>query len=869
MQRTKVLLALAAVILFFDANFTFADNGAYGGSGGSFSFGSAVGSTINASGVPLAGTTASYSFSCPITFYGAGTYQINWTCAGGSMSISSTDNSISMQGTFTSGKMTLTASGGGRGGNTHYYYTFSASFSGTITKGAATEAVIGSIVQSKTGTSQGGGAVTSATLGWNSAYAPVLVGDSTNGRLLMADNITGANLATYGTFGAGTGNFETIGGLAQDATGRIYVTDSTLNRLVRIDNISGANWTTFGTSGSGTGQFMQPRGVTIDSAGKIWVADAGNNRIVRMDDISGTNWTTFGTLGSGTNQLSGPSSIAFDATNRIYVADAGNNRIVRFDDLSGTNWVTFSQLNIDPYGYPLADSPGIAVDATGRIYIETSGGFLVSMTDMTGSNGQVSSWGSAFTGLSLDKAGEIYVSGSFSPGVAQAANAAAAGYFASSMGQGSLQPSAILAMAVSSPPPADPVLAGGPLSFGNQNVNEASAAQLVMLTNIGGAPLPLLSITASPDFKVAPGCANPLPAGSSCNTSVRFDPTVTGPRSANLTVASTSGHPVLQTGLSGTGTAPTATVLPTSLTFDPQQQGTTSSAQLVTLSNNGTGPLTISSIMASSGYVQGSNCPGVLASGSACTIQVAFNPGATGTIYGNVTIADDATPPSSKQTIALQGLGMATAAPYSITPESLFFPNQLVGSASPTQVVTMKNSTGGTVSLGTPSVPAGFKILASTCGTTVANGASCTATIQFVPTAVGPTSGSLTVPVTGKGSVSVMLSGTGVAAGSATSLSVVPAVVNFGLISVGDNTDQNITITNTTGVPTGINSIKLTGDGAITVTDNNCKTWMAANASCVVQVTLTGSVAGFYQGTLTIVESTGVVTQVPISGSAQ
>ena len=114
--------------------------------------------------------------------------------------------------------------------------------------------MIGSISQAVKTTSQLGSSsasVTGLSFGWNSAYSPVLVGDLTNSRLLKADNITGANLVKYGSSGSGTGQFGTIAGLAQDASGRIYITDSAQDHLVRIYNMTGRNWAELGSSGAG------------------------------------------------------------------------------------------------------------------------------------------------------------------------------------------------------------------------------------------------------------------------------------------------------------------------------------------------------------------------------------------------------------------------------------------------------------------------------------------------------------------------------------------------------------------------------------------------------------------------------------------
>jgi hypothetical protein len=609
MQRTIAFLSLVAVLTLTAAVDAKADNGSYAYSGGAFSTGTGVGQNISVQGAALTATSATVSFACPIKSYGAGTYQINWTCAGGSISISSPDKSLVLQGSFLSGSMEFSGSGGGRGGHTTYYYQFSGSFSGTVTVAGVSQAVYGSVSQAiRTNTQIGSGSapVTAGSFGWNSAYSPVLVADPAGGRLYCADNILGANIGYFGSPGTGVDNFGTIAGVAVDETRRIYVTDSSLDRVIRIDDMSGRNWVALGGPGSGTNEFTRPAGVTVDATGKIWVADSGNNRIVRFDDLTGKNWTSFGSLGSGVNQFSSPSAIVLDFQGRIYVADAGNNRLVRVDDLTGKNWATLTQLNIDPYGYPVTSPTGIAINASGRIFVTSTNGYLLGMDDITGTSPSVSSWGGALSGISLDHAGTLYVIGGFTPPLALALDGSGTGYFASTFGTSSFQPSAIAARPVR-PDAATPALSATSLYFGPQNVGQPSPAQKVTLANLASGPLTISSITPTVDFRVSSNCVSPLAGGSSCTISVQFDPVATGTRKGTVTLASNGIHSTLTLYLSGQGLVPGANVFPGTLTFDTQLDGSASASQTVTLINPGSGPLTFSSIATSGDFSQTSN----------------------------------------------------------------------------------------------------------------------------------------------------------------------------------------------------------------------------------------------------------------------
>ena len=121
---------------------------------------------------------------------------------------------------------------------------------------------------------------------------------------------------------------------------------------------------------------------------------------------------------------------------------------------------------------------------------------------------------------------------------------------------------------------------------------------------------------------------------------------------------------------------PAASFSPISLTFAAQPVGTTSTAQTVALTNNGSAALSISGIAASGDYAQTNNCGTSLGVGTSCTINVTFAPTATATRAGTLSVTDNAS--DSPQTVSLSGTGIAPVA--SLSPTSLTFASQLVGS---------------------------------------------------------------------------------------------------------------------------------------------------------------------------------------------
>ena len=89
----------------------------------------------------------------------------------------------------------------------------------------------------------------------------------------------------------------------------------------------------------------------------------------------------------------------------------------------------------------------------------------------------------------------------------------------------------------------------------------------------------------------------------------------------------------------------------TSLSF-----GNQAAAQTVTLTNNGTAPLTLYSVTAPSGFSQSNTCGIQLQAGGSCSITVSFVANVSGSYSGNITVTDDA--PGEPQLIAVTGTGI-------------------------------------------------------------------------------------------------------------------------------------------------------------------------------------------------------------------
>ena len=314
------------------------------------------------------------------------------------------------------------------------------------------------------------------------------------------------------------------------------------------------------------------------------------------------------------------------------------------------------------------------------------------------------------------------------------------------------------------------VLSPTSLSFSNQVIGTTTASQTVTLTNNQSTTLGITGVafsgTNASDFAETDNCVGSIAVGGSCSINVTFTPAAVGSRTGSLNIANNISGSPLAVPLSGTGVTATQIVSlsTSSLTFTNQIVGSTSPAQGITLTNTGNSNLIISGLAISglnaSEFAETDNCVGSVAAGAMCTINVTFAPTATGTRTATLSITDNATSPPSPQTVALTGT--ATAPSVSVTPSSIAFPAQYVGTSGLPQSVTVTNNGNAPLSITSVTTSATDFGTLNACGSTVAAGSSCAIGVFFDPSASGARSGTLTINDNASGSPhTVALSGTG------------------------------------------------------------------------------------------------------------
>jgi hypothetical protein len=366
------------------------------------------------------------------------------------------------------------------------------------------------------------------------------------------------------------------------------------------------------------------------------------------------------------------------------------------------------------------------------------------------------------------------------------------------------------------------------LSFSSQDVGTASPPQPVTLTNTGSVVLSISSVAISSGWTQSNNCVPSVAANASCTINVSFQPTVFGAQTGTLTLTDYASNSPQTVALSGTALAPVVNLSATILSFAGQAVSTTSAPQTLTLTNTGNGALTPVTITVSGDFAQTNTCGGSVAVNGSCTISVTFTPTAAGTRNGALTIVDNAS--NSPQTVSLTGTG--TGPGVGLSPTSLAFSAQMVGTASAVQGVALTNTGNAALTISGISTSGDFSET-NTCGASGSAGANCTINVTFKPTAGGPRTGALTVTDNSNGvagsTQTVSLSGTGedytltTPSGSSSSATVSPGQTATYTLSVGSEGGMNQAVTFTcAGAPSdstcAVSPNPATPGGNVTVT---------------------------------------------------
>lgn len=408
----------------------------------------------------------------------------------------------------------------------------------------------------------------------------------------------------------------------------------------------------------------------------------------------------------------------------------------------------------------------------------------------------------------------------------------------------------------------------------------------VLVTNDGSANLNVNSATIvgpnSTDFSLTLNTcltSSPISPTGTCDLSIAFAPSIIGPETASLEVSDDGiGSPQVLI-LNGTGTGVGVTLFPgNTLSFPNTSQGQLSTPQSITLTNTSPDNLNITQLP-----FQGTNptdfelsspntCAlpaSILAPGTTCTIAVQFapnepNPPAAGlslSAQDALSVTDAVNNSTQTLTVSLSGTEVAAVPAIVFAPTSLTFSSENVGTATAAQPISVTNTGSAPLaisSIGVTGANAGDFPETNTCPlapTTIAVNGTCTISVTFQPTAIGPRSAAVSVSDNaGSSPQTVALTGTGTAAG----VTLTPSGVTFAGQNPGmpASAPQTITLQNTGNGPLTISSISITGANAGDFAEtNNCpgsSATLNVGGACAIAVTFAPTGTGSRSASLTV-----------------
>ena len=242
---------------------------------------------------------------------------------------------------------------------------------------------------------------------------------------------------------------------------------------------------------------------------------------------------------------------------------------------------------------------------------------------------------------------------------------------------------------------------------------------------------------------------------------------------------------------------------------------------------------------------------------------MSFSPATIGGKKG--TLAVESSDPASP--LLAQATGTGTSVKLSST--TLAFASTHLGAKETLDLtVTNVGTSSLTISTGISGTGASeFTVLTTgnTCTSAVAAGKSCTLPVEFLASAVGSYSASLTLTTNGDSNPVVALTGT-----VTPDVTVSPTSLSFGTISHTTTKTLDVTVNNV-----GPNSLTVSSavsgtgeaDFVVLTTGNTCTSAVAAGKSCTLPVEFKPAAAASYSATLTLTTNGGANPTVALTGT--
>ncbi len=430
------------------------------------------------------------------------------------------------------------------------------------------------------------------------------------------------------------------------------------------------------------------------------------------------------------------------------------------------------------------------------------------------------------------------------------------------------------------------------ISVGSAPVGTAATAfTSFSIKNVGTAALTFTSVTGSAGFvvsAVSPAAPTSIAINGTATFTVTATPAAAGVNTGTITIATNDpATPSFVINVTVTGTVPALQVLNSTTVLATNNTpaisvGTATVASPATaytsfsVKNTGGAPLTLTSIIGSTGFAVSAispATPATIAAGGTATFTVTGTPAATGTNTGTITIAtNDPTTASFVINVSVTGTAAPLPALQVLNSTTVLTTNGTaipVGSAvvataaTPYTSFSIKNTGTAALTLTSITGSAGFAVSAISPATpaTIAAGGTATFTVTGTPAAIGTNTGTITIatndPTTPSFVVNVTVTATA---------TPVPAVqvLNGGTVVPNNNTPAVALPSAVVNTPSTAKTftIKNTGTAALTV-----GTISASSGFTVTQVSPAGSIAAGGSATFTVsgtptstAATTGVIT---------
>jgi Ca2+-binding RTX toxin-like protein len=304
--------------------------------------------------------------------------------------------------------------------------------------------------------------------------------------------------------------------------------------------------------------------------------------------------------------------------------------------------------------------------------------------------------------------------------------------------------------------------------------------------------------------------------------------------------------------------APVVELSAASLAFGDQVVGTASTIRSFRVTNGGISNLVVSAVnLTGTNADQFSMANGcaTVNPGGFCDISVQFAPTTENVKTATISIVHNGTGSPSNVTVTGRGIPSAPiVVVVPAAPDVLAFGNQVIGTSSAAQAITVTNS--GTQDLvvsgaSLTGLDAAQFSLTNGCATVVPGG-SCIVTVQFTPTTLGDKTVSVDILHNATGSpTSVAATGTGINALTTATIASPVRIGGGGGLRIGRSATGNVRVTNTGASPLVITSANVTGTG-FTVDLGSCTAPVAPGRRCNLRVTFAPTAARLYEETLSI-----------------